>query len=157
MFFVWSILCLIRPAHSEANGLFSKKLEKLLKVLVVLMRPCIRIILVVVALLKAAPRGEALQERIDTHFKDILAIELVGIDMEMVSTPIQILSQLLWDLHSWQFIDLLNARSIIERLPRAIIHQQRHVNKEIKTHLEAKNRRCWISRDSTVQILLSRT
>ncbi len=131
---------LIRPGDREANGLIREELQQLLKVLVILVRPSLRIVLKVVALLEATPRRKSLKKGSNTDLKDILPIELLGIDMEIVSTSIQILSQLLRNLKARNLKDsLCLARllvgSVIERLARCLIHQERHVNKEIKTHL----------------------
>ncbi len=71
-----------------------KKLQELLEVPVILARPPIRIIFIIVALGKPSPGREALQKGVHIHFKDILAVKLIGIDMEMVSTSIQILAEL---------------------------------------------------------------
>ncbi len=110
----------------------------------VLTRPSLRIIFIVVTLHVAIPGGEPLKECTDTHLEDVLAVKLVGIDMEMTSTSIQILSQLLRNLHGRDLVDLLPVFSIVERLARSIIHNQIHVNKEIKAHLRNQEKLCWI-------------
>lgn len=115
-------------------------LEELLEVLVILARPILRIILIVVALHIAIPRGKALKKGTDAHLIDILAIELVGIDVEMMSPSIQILLQLLRNLYHWEFIDLIHLARllvgpVVERLARAVVHHQIHMDKEIKAHL----------------------
>ncbi len=104
--------------------------------------PVLRIILIVVTLLKLPPRGEPLEESADAYLKDILAIELLGIDMEMMSTSIQILSQFLRNLYSGKLIDLLRVFSIVERLARSLVHHQSHVNKEVKAHLGSQGVLC---------------
>ncbi len=110
-------------------------LEELLEVLVVLARPALRIIFIVVALHIAIPRGKALKEGTHAYLKDILAVELVGIDVEMGSSSIQILPQLLRNVYHRKLIDLLRVFSIVKRLARSVVHQEIHMNEEIKTHL----------------------
>ena len=114
-------------------------LQKLLEILVVVAGPVLRFLCVIIALLKLPPRRETLEKCADTHLKDVLAIELFGIDMEMMSTSIQILSQFLRNLYHRELIDLLAVFSIVERLARFSVHQHSHVNKEIKTHFEIKS------------------
>ena len=133
---------LIRPRHGKARRLRLQMLQKLLEVLVVVAGPILRILCIVVALLKFPPGGKTLQERADAHLKDILAVKLLGIDVEEVPTSIQILSQLLWNLHDRELIDLLPIFSIVERPARSSVHHQSHVNKEVKAHLRSQGMLC---------------
>jgi hypothetical protein len=133
---------LIAPGHGKARRLPFKELEELLEVLVIVTGPVLRIIRIVVALLKLPPRRITLEESAHAYLKDILAVELIGIDMEMMSTSIQILPQLLRNLHSGKLIDLLRVFSIVERLARSIVHHQSHVNKEVKAHLGSQGKLC---------------
>jgi hypothetical protein len=134
---------LIGPRHRETRRLPLQELQQLLEVLVVLTGPSLRIIFIVVTLHVAIPGREPLKECTDTHLEDVLAVKLLGIDMEMMSTSIQILSQLLRNLHYRKLIDLLRVFSIVERLARSIVHHQIHMNKEIKAHLRSQGKLCW--------------
>ncbi len=106
----------------------------------VLACPTLRVVLVIIAVLKATPRREPLKECTHTHVEDILAVELVSVDMEMMSTSIQILFEFIRNVYRRDIVNLVDMTSfligpVIERLARSIVHHQAHVDKEIKAHL----------------------
>lgn len=125
---------LVRPRDSKVNLLIFKKLQKLLEVLVIVASPTFRILLIIITLHKAIPRGKPLKESGDIYLKDVLAIKLLSVDVEMASTTLKILLQLRRNLNSRKLIDPFIILPEVEWLARPIIHHQAHMNEQIKTH-----------------------
>jgi len=114
--------------------LIFKEVQKLLEVLVIVTSPTFRILLIVITLHKAIPRRIPLKESSDIYFKDVLAIELVSVDVEMMPTTLEILLQLRRNLNSRKLIDLFIILPEVEWLARLCVHRQTHMNEQIKTH-----------------------